>query len=105
MNLLQRVFKLDKRNDLIRLFDKYNARQDNLIEQSYERNVDAYAVVNKIVNVFTACNWIVERQVDGEWEKVEDTTIHELLENPNQNKGYTFSDIDEMLLTYLLCNG
>ena len=33
MNLLQRVFKLDKRNDLIRLFDKYNARQDNLIEQ------------------------------------------------------------------------
>ena len=45
MNLLQRVFKLNKRNDLIRLFDKYNARQDNLIEQSYERNVDAYAVV------------------------------------------------------------
>ena len=105
MNLLQRVFKLDKRNDLIRLFDKYNARQDNLIEQSYERNVDAYAVVSKIVNVFTACNWIVERQIDGEWERVEDTTIHELLENPNQNKVYTFSDIDEMLLTYLLCNG
>lgn len=105
MNLLQRWFKLDKRNDLIRLFDKYNSRQDNLIEQSYERNVDAYALVNRITNVFSSLDWIVERKVDGEWEEIEDTTIHELLENPNQSKGYTFADIDEMLLTYLLCNG
>jgi len=105
MNLLQRVFKLDKRNDLIRLFDQYNTRKDNLIGESYERNVDAYAVVNKIVNVFVGCDWIVEKKVDGEWETVEDTTIHDLLANPNQNKGYTFSDIDEMMLTYLLCSG
>ena len=70
MNLLQRVFKIDKRNELIRLFDKFNTKQSNLIDQSYERNVDAYSVVNKIVNVFTSCNWIVERKIDGEWEKV-----------------------------------
>jgi len=105
MNLLRRVFKLDKRNDLIRLFDKYNTRKDNLIEKSYESNVDAYAVVNRIVSGFSALDWIVERKVDGEWEKVEDTTIHELIENPNQYKGYTFEDIDQMLLTYLLCSG
>lgn len=105
MDFLKRVFKLDSRNDLLRLFDKYNTNYDNLIDKSYERNVDAYAVVNKIVKVFTGCDWIVERQLNGEWEKVEDTTIHELLENPNSIKNYTFADIDEMLLTYLLCNG
>jgi len=105
MDFLKRVFKLDSRNDLLRLFDKYNTNYDNLIEKSYERNVDAYSVVNKIVKVFTGCDWIVERQLNGEWEKVEDTTIHELLENPNSIKNYTFADIDEMLLTYLLCNG
>jgi HK97 family phage portal protein len=105
MDFLKRVFKLDSRNDLLRLFDKYNTNYDNLIEKSYERNVDAYAVVNKIVKVFTACDWIVETQLNGEWEKVEDTTIHELLETPNSIKNYTFADIDEMLLTYLLCNG
>ena len=105
MNLLDRFFKLDKRNDLIRLFDKYGTTQERLIEQSYERNVDAYAVVKKISDIFAGCGWIVEKKVDGEWQPAEDTTVHELLESPNQLKGYTWRDIDEQMVTYLLCSG
>lgn len=105
MDLLGKFFKLDKRNDLLRLFDKFGAKQDMLIEQSYERNVDAFAVVKKISDIFAGCNWIVEQKVDGEWQPADDTTIHELLETPNQLKGYTWRDIDEQMVTYLLCSG
>ncbi len=98
-------YKLSKRNDLIRLFDKFGTNQTNLIEHSYERNVDAYAVVKKISDIFSSTPWMVERKVNGEWQVVEDTSIHELLQNPNQLKGYTWNDIDEQMITYLLCSG
>ena len=98
-------YKLSKRNDLIRLFDRFGTNQTNLIEHSYERNVDAYAVVKKISDIFSSTPWKVERKVNGEWQVVEDTTIHELLDSPNSLKGYTWNDIDEQMITYLLCSG
>ena len=98
-------YKLSKRNDLIRLFDGFGTNQSNLIQHSYEQNVDAYSVVKKISDIFSSTPWMVEQKVDGEWQKAEDTTIHELLENPNQLKGYTWNDIDEQMITYLLCSG
>lgn len=105
MSILDKFFKLNKRNDLLSLFDKFGTSQSNLIEHSYEKNVDAYAVVKKIADIFVGCGWVVEQKVDGEWQIVEDTTIHDLLENPNQQKGYTWRDIDEQMITYLLCSG
>jgi len=98
-------YKLSQRNDFTRLFDKFGINQSNLIQNSYEENVDAYAVVKKIADIFVGCGWLVEQKVDGEWQIVEDTTIHELLDNPNPTKGYTWADIDEQMVTYLLCNG
>jgi HK97 family phage portal protein len=105
MGILDKFLKLDKRNDLIRLFDKFGTHQDNLIEHSYERNVDAFAVVKKIADIFASSNWIIEQKVDGEWQLAEDNSLQELLESPNTLKGYTWNDIDEQMVTYLLCSG
>jgi HK97 family phage portal protein len=105
MSILDRFFKLDKRNDVLRLFDKFGTNQDNLIEHSYERNVDAFAVVKKIADIFAASPWMVEQKVDGEWQVAEDNSLQELLDNPNSLKGYTWNDIDEQMITYLLCSG
>jgi phage portal protein BeeE len=105
MSILDRFFKLDKRNDVLRLFDKFGTNQDNLIQHSYEKNVDAFAVVKKIADIFAASPWIVEQKVDGEWQVAEDNSLQELLDNPNSLKGYTWNDIDEQMITYLLCSG
>jgi len=108
MSIVDKFFNIKKRNDVITLFEKFNRKGENLtklIEKSYECNVDAYSVVKKIVDVYTGTQWIVEQKIDGEWEEVLDTTIHDLMENPNQSKGYTWKDIDEQLSTYLLTSG
>ena len=105
MNIFDKFLKINKRNNVLRLFDKFGVSQDTLIEKSYENNVEAYAVVKKIVDVFSGCDWMVEEKVDGDWVRVEDTTIHDLLENPNEQKKYTWSDIDEQMIIYLLCSG
>ena len=108
MSIVDKFFNLRKRNDVITLFEKFNRKGENLtklIEKSYECNVDAYSVVKKIVDVYTGTKWIVEQKIDGEWEEVLDTTIHDLMANPNQSKGYTWKDIDEQLATYLITSG
>ena len=108
MSIIDKFFNLKKGNDIITLFEKFNRKGGNLtdlIEKSYECNVDAYSVIKKIVDVYTGSKWVVEQEVDGEWEIVENTTIHDLMDNPNQTKGYTWKDIDEQLATYLLTSG
>lgn len=108
MSIVDKLFNIKKKNDIITLFEKFGRKDANLtklIETSYESNVDAYSVVKKIVDVYTNSKWIVEQNVKGEWEEVEDTTINDLMANPNVSKGYTWKDIDEQLSTYLLTSG
>jgi len=75
------------------------------LEEGYEGNVDVYSVIKKIVDTYKAVPTIVEKQTREGWELVEDSLIHELMDNPNPSKGYTWDDIDEMIATYLLANG
>ena len=75
------------------------------LEEGYEGNVDVYSVIKKIVDTYKAVPTIVEKQTREGWELVEDSLIHELMDNPNPGKGYTWDDIDEMIATYLLANG
>ena len=85
---------------------EFRLNQKPSLDNTYESNVDAYAVLKKIVDVFKAVDWIVEqKQSDGTYEIIENTTIHDLMANPNDGKSYTWSDIDERLLVYLLGNG
>ncbi len=85
---------------------KISLKKDISLEDSYESNVDAYSVVRKIVDVFKSVPWIVEKRLsDGTYELIENTTIHDLMANPNEGKSYTWQDIDEQLLIYLLGNG
>jgi HK97 family phage portal protein len=80
--------------------------QNILIQNSYEKNVDVYAVIKKIVDITKTLDWVVEeKQRDGSYLVLQDTTIHELMDNPNKQKGYTWNDIEEQLLVYILTTG
>jgi HK97 family phage portal protein len=84
----------------------YNFKNEVSLKDSYESNIDIFALVRKIVETFKDVNWIVEKRLsDGTYELLEDTTIHELLRSPNVGKGYTWSDIDEQMIVYLLGTG
>lgn len=84
----------------------YNFKNEVSLKESYESNIDIFALVRKIVETFKDVNWIVEKRLsDGTYELLEDTTIHELLRSPNVGKGYTWSDIDEQMIVYLLGTG
>ena len=88
------------------LYPKYMDPSINAqINEGYEENIDVFSIVSKIVKVSTSIPWIVERQQGDEWEEIEGTPIHELLENPNPLKNYTWDDLQEMYLTYLLVAG
>lgn len=79
---------------------------NSLIENSYEQNVDVYAVVKKIIDISKSVPWIVEqKQASGNWKVLQNTTIHDLMDAPNETKGYTWNDIEEQILTYLLLTG
>ena len=84
----------------------YQFKSNTSLEDSYESNVDVYSVIRKIVDVFKSVEWIVEqRQSDGSYEVIENTSIHDLMRMPNMGKGYTWSDIDEQMIIYLLGTG
>ena len=98
------------RETIMRLFGSFTANKigtqpSNLIEKGYESNVDVYSVIKKIVDSSKSVPWIVEKSTVDGWELIEDTTIHELMANPNPSKGYTWDDIEEQLLVYLLASG
>lgn len=94
-----------------RAFGSFKSNQlgmqgNSMIENSYEKNVDIYAVVKKIVDVSKSVPWIVEqKQASGNWKELKNTTIHDLMESPNEGKKYTWNDIEEQILTYLLLTG
>ena len=98
------------RQSIFRLFGSFNANKiglsdEKFIEEGYEKNVDVYSVIKKIVDTSKAVKWIVEERTSEGWEEINDTTIHELMANPNPTKGYTWNDIEEMQLVYLLASG
>ena len=79
--------------------------QEKQLETGYESNLDVYSVIKKIVDVSIDVPYIVERRTADGWELFEDNTITDLMKNPNVGKGYTWNDIDEQMLVYLLANG
>jgi len=83
----------------------YDQSQEAYINKGYEENIDIFSVISKIVKTSTAIPWILERKSGEGWEEIEDSTLHDLLENPNPLKQYTWEDIQEMYLVYLLVTG
>lgn len=100
-----------KRETIWRTFGSFDANKfgmstDSLIQNSYERNVDVYSIIKKIVDVTKSIPWIVEKKkADGTYKILTGTSIHDLMEAPNVTKGYTWNDIEEMILIYLLASG
>lgn len=83
--------------------------QNNFVNQvnaGYSQNVDVYAIVKKITDISKSIPWIVEKKLaNGSWKLLEDTTVHELMYAPNNSKNYTWNDIEEQTLLYLLITG
>ena len=111
-NLARGYLKLNEsdRHTIWKMFGSFKANKlaENpqiQIKEGYESNVDVYSVIKKIVDVSIDVPYIIERRSGDEWEVLEDSTLHELMDNPNKDKGYTWNDIDEQLLVYLLASG
>ena len=86
--------------------NKFANNSSAQIVHGYEQNIDVYSVIKKITDTSSTVPWIVEeRQSDGTWIEILDTSIHELMSAPNVSKGYTWNDIEEQTLTYLLATG
>ena len=99
-----------ERNTVWKLFGSFHANKlghnpTKYLTEGYESNVDVYSVISKTYEVFNSIPQIVERKTADGWELEEDTTIHELWERPNIEKGYTWKDINTQRLVYLLCSG
>lgn len=79
---------------------------NNQIIEGYSKNIDVYSIIRKIVDVLKSNPWIVEKQLSkGTWKELKDTPIHQLMDQPNKTKGYTWDDIEEMIAIYLLVTG
>lgn len=84
----------------------FSNNQSIQINQGYSQNVDVYAIIKKVTDVSKSIPWIVEKkQSNGNWKQLNDTTIHELMDKPNTAKSYTWDDIEEQVLLYLLITG
>jgi HK97 family phage portal protein len=78
----------------------------NQINAGYTQNVDIYSIVKKIIDSSKSVPWIIEKkQSNGNYKILQNTTLHELIDAPNNNKGYTWNDIEEQTLLYLLITG
>lgn len=111
-NLAKSYLNLNEndRQTIWKMFGSFKANRfagnpQELIKEGYESNVDVYSVIKKLTDVFLDVPYVVEKRTADGWEVLEDSTLHELMENPNRGKGYTWNDIDEQLLIYLLASG
>lgn len=98
------------RRTIQKLFGSFHANSfamsdDNYLQHGYEQNVDVYSVIKKIVDTSKTQKLVIEQKDDEGWQELKDTTLHQVLAMPNKTKGYTFEDVLEMLLIYLLSNG
>ena len=81
-------------------------KADTLIKEGYSENVDIYSIIKRIVDISKSVPWVIEKKrSDGTWKKLNDTSLHELIDEPNVTKGYTWNDIEEQSLLYLLITG
>jgi HK97 family phage portal protein len=84
----------------------FNNNLSNQISQGYSQNVDVYSIIKKITDISKSVPWIIEKkQSNGNWKELKDTTLHELMAAPNMAKSYTWDDIEEQILLYLLITG
>ncbi len=111
-NLAKQYLGLNEtdRQAIYKLFGSFRANnllanEDAYLKQGYETNVDVFAVIKKLVDVTNSVPYIIEQRTADGWEILEDSTLADLMANPNPNKGYTWKDIDEQLLIYLLAAG
>ena len=105
-----RTFNATDRSTIARLFGSFRANQighspGQLLSEGFEQNVDVYSIITKTHEIFNSIPQIVERKTSEGWELEEDTSIHELWANPNNEKGYTWADINTQRIIYLLGNG
>jgi len=76
------------------------------IIHGYSQNIDVYSIIRKIVDVIKSNPWVVERKLGGgQWKLIKDGPVHELMDNPNSTKAYTWDDIEEMIIIYLIVTG
>jgi HK97 family phage portal protein len=100
-----------QRENIYKMFGSFAANSlalnnGSLISQSYGSNVDVYSIIRKIVDVSKAQEWIVERRFNnGTWKEVQNSTLFDLMANPNPVKGYNWGDVHELILLYLLTTG
>jgi len=111
-NLAKQYLGLNEtdRQAIYKLFGSFRANnllanEDAYLKQGYETNVDVFAVIKKLVDVTNSVPYVIEQRTADGWEILEDSTLADLMANPNPNKGYTWKDIDEQLLIYLLAAG
>lgn len=84
----------------------FNNNQAIQVSQGYSQNVDVYSIIKKITDISKSVPWVIEkRQANGNWKELRDTTLHELMAEPNMTKHYTWDDIEEQILLYLLITG
>ena len=82
----------------------YNTNQQ--IVEGYSKNVDVYSIIRKIVDVIKSVPWIVEKQqASGNWKELNNSSIQQLMDNPNPTKQYSWDDIEEMIVIYLIVTG
>lgn len=95
-------FKLDGGFIPMDLMNNFNAQ----ITEGYSKNIDVYSIIRKIVDVLKSTPWIVEKKLaGGQWKILKDGPVHELMDNPNKTKSYTWDDIEEMIAIYLIVTG
>jgi len=96
---------------LYKLFGSFGANQlamepEKMLIDGYESNVDVYSVIKKIIDTGKVIPRVLERNVGGEWVKVEETnTLTDLMMNPNPLKNMTWIDFIEQLTLYLNASG
>ena len=96
---------IPKYEQVLELFKKKGIQKSDYY-YAYENNVDAFSVVKKIIDASKEAPWVVQKKdADGNWIQDDTTEIQSLLDNPNDYKQYTWNDIQEQVLIYLLCNG
>ena len=112
MSWLKRIFNLEEhdRQSIAKYFGSFHANtlalgQHTALTEGYENNVDVYSIITTIKDAATSVSTIIERRVGDSWEPVTDSSLNDLIANPNRTKGYTWTDINEQILIYLLASG
>ena len=89
-------------------FDTNKLAQDSNTQfvDGYDGNVDVYSLIKRIIDTGKIIPRVLEQKKGDEWVKVEGgNSITELMESPNNTKGYTWVDIMEQLTLYFQAAG